>query len=45
MNPDEIKELSNNMMGCGCVIFLIPIFGILALAGIMMIASMLGIID
>lgn len=45
MNPDQLKELSNNIMGCGCVMFLIPIFGMLLFGGIMLIASMLGILD
>jgi hypothetical protein len=45
MNDKQIKELSNNLMGCGCVMFLIPIFGIILIFGLMMIASLLGIIE
>jgi len=45
MNDKQIKELSNNLMGCGCVIFLIPIFVLALIFGLMMVASILGIIE
>lgn len=45
MDDKQIKELSNNLMGCGCVMFLIPIFGLMLIIGIMFILSILGVIE
>lgn len=45
MDDRQLKELSNNLMGCGCVMFLIPIFGLMLVIGIMFILSILGVIE
>jgi hypothetical protein len=43
MDDNQIKELGNNLMGCGCVMFLIPIFGLMLVIGIMFVLSAAGI--
>jgi hypothetical protein len=45
MNEREIKELGNNLMGCGCAMFLIPILGLVLIFGIMFIMSVLGVLE
>jgi hypothetical protein len=45
MNERELKELSNNIMGCGCIMFLIPILGILLITGILFVLSAAGILQ
>lgn len=44
MNERELKELSNNLMGCGCAMFLIPIFGFVLVMGILFVLSAAGIL-
>jgi len=45
MNHKEIKELGNNLMGCGCGMLLLPLAAGVILLGIMIILSMLGVLD
>lgn len=44
MDDKQIKELSNNIMGCGCVMFLIPIFGLLLVGGVLFMLSAMGVL-
>lgn len=45
MNDKEIKELGNNLMGCGCTMMLIPLVGLALFISIMFILSIAGILE
>ena len=45
MNDKEIKELGNNLMGCGCTMMLIPLVGLALFISIMFVLSIAGILE